>query len=129
MYYCIKIDTITFPKEFPDPGTLPKGLTGSWVETDRKTDTLVFTSNSDTGFFWLNRGYEKINGYYLPLLGSGDYEYKITSDSIKLRWGLSSALGTITYYFNFNEPELIFRIGKFAPFNTNQSILAFRKIR
>jgi hypothetical protein len=128
-YYCIKIDTISFPKEFPDPNTLPKGLKGSWVETGRKTDTIVFTTNNDTGYFWLNRGYEMRNGYLLPLIGSGDYEYKIIPDSIKLRWGLSSELYTLTYYFNFDEPNLVIMIGKFVPFNTNQSILAFRKIR
>ena len=34
---------------FPDPGTLPKGLTGSWVETTTGADTISFNSNKDSG--------------------------------------------------------------------------------
>ena len=34
---------------FPDPSTLPKGLTGSWVETTTGADTISFNSNKDSG--------------------------------------------------------------------------------
>jgi hypothetical protein len=32
--------------EFPNPGNLPKGLTGSWVETSTRTDTIRFNSDN-----------------------------------------------------------------------------------
>ena len=116
--------------EFPDPSLLPKGLEGSWVEVNTLTDTIIFNSNSDEGLFWLHRGYEIRNGYRLPVIGSTGYDYKIISDSIALIDGLSSTWDEGTYYFNYNEPSLTIKIGKFSSYiETNKSILTFRKIK
>ncbi|MFA5818249.1 MAG: hypothetical protein WC854_03100 [Bacteroidales bacterium] len=116
--------------EFPDPSTLPKGLTGSWVETNTRTDTIEFNSNNESGYFYLSRGFGIINGYWLPKIGSTWYSYKISEDSISVIDGLSSAMEGGTYYFKFDEPNLTINIGKFSKYiSTKKSILTFRKIK
>jgi hypothetical protein len=119
-------DNITFP----DPGTLPKGLTGFWVETTTGVDTISFNSNEASGFFGLSRGYAMTNGYWLPKIGSTWYSYKIEGDSISVIDGLSSSMKGGTFYFNFDEPNLTIRTGKFSSYiSTKKSVLTFRKIK
>ena len=116
--------------DFPDPNSLPKGLVGSWVETSTKSDTIIFNSMKDTGMFVLQRGYEIRNGYRLPVIGWDIYKYIILNDSIRLMGGLSSPLFYKTFYFNYDEPTLTIRIGKFSQYiSTKKSILTFRKIK
>ena len=116
--------------EFPDPNTLPKGLTGTWVELNTLSDTIIFNSNDSEGMLILHRGYEIRNGYRLPVIGSTGYHYEIFSDSIKLIDGLSSTWNEEVYYFNFDEPNLTIKIGKFSKYiDTKKSILTFRKIK
>ena len=116
--------------DFPDPELLPKGLIGSWVEVNTRTDTLIFNSNSLTGMLILQRGYEIRNGYRLPVIGSTGYHYEISSDSIKLMDGLLSTWNQTTHYFNFNEANLTLRIGKFSKYiESKKSTLTFRKIK
>lgn len=115
---------------FPDPDTLPKGLTGSWVETSSVSDTLVFKSESDSGFFLLSRGFSMTNGHMLPTIGSGPYSYNISGDSISVLNGLSDSMEGGTFYFRFDEPNLTINIGKFTKYiNVKKSILTFRKIK
>jgi hypothetical protein len=115
---------------FPDPSTLPKGLTGSWVETSTGTDTIVFRSDIDSGFFLLSRGFGMTNGYYLPVVGSGPYSYKISGNSIYVLDGLSSSMQGGTFYYSFDEPNLTIKIGKFSKYiNSDKSVLTFRKIK
>ncbi|MCX6302053.1 MAG: hypothetical protein NTW82_07690 [Bacteroidia bacterium] len=116
--------------DFPDPSTLPKGLAGSWVETHTLEDTIVFNSGRDTGWFYLSRGFEMRNGYRLPKIGSAPYSYIISGDSISVIDGLSSSMQGGTYYFRYDEPDLIINIGKFCKYiDTKKSTLIFRKIR
>jgi hypothetical protein len=123
LYSCQKI-------EFPDPSTLPKGLQGSWVETSKGEDTIIFHSNKDTSGFYLARGKAYYNGYLLPKIGSAPYAYIIKTDSIYVVDGLSSTFLGRNYYFNFNEPSLTINIGKFCKYiEVNKSILTFRKIK
>jgi hypothetical protein len=115
--------------EFPDPNTLPKGLTGSWVETSTMTDTIRFNSDNQSGYFYLSRGFAMTNGYWLPKIGSAPYSYNITGNSISVIDGLSSSMQGGTYYFRYDEPNLTINIGKFCKYiNTKKSILTFRKI-
>jgi len=115
--------------EFPDPNTLPKGLTGSWVESNTLADTIRFNSDNQSGYFFLSRGFAMTNGYWLPKIGSAPYSYNIKGDSISVIDGLSSAMEGGTYYFKFDEPSLTFKIGKFSKYiATKKSILTFRKI-
>lgn len=116
--------------EFPDPSLLPKGLIGSWVEVHTLSDTITFISNSDTGIFILQKGFEFRNGYLLPTIGSTGYEYAIFSDRIKLTDVSSSYWKESSYYFRFDEQDLVIRIGKFSNYiEANKSILTFRKIK
>lgn len=116
--------------DFPDPGTLPKGLKGFWVETNTRADTINFYSNKDSGLFYLSRGFGIINGYWLPQIGSTWYLYKISADSISVEDGLSSSMDGGTYYFRFDEPNLTINAGKFSKYiDTKKSILTFRKIK
>jgi hypothetical protein len=116
-------------EEFPDPNTLPKGLTGSWIETNTRTDIIRFNSDNQTGFFYLSRGFAMTNGYWLPKIGSAPYSYNITGNSISVIDGLSSAMEGGTYYFRYDEPNLTINIGKFCKYIvTKKSILTFRKI-
>jgi len=115
---------------FPDPSTLAKGLSGSWVETSTKSDTIIFNSDNETGMLILQRGYEIRNGYRLPIIGSDGYSYKLLSDSIRLMGGLSSVYFDKTFFFKYDEANLTITIGKFSQYiNTNKSILTFRKIK
>ena len=79
---------------FPDPSTLPKGLTGSWVETTTGVDTISFNSNNEAGYFNLYRGFAITNGYRLPKIGSTSYSYTISGNSISVvpKYGLSVIL-------------------------------------
>ena len=116
--------------EFPDPSTLPKGLTGSWVEINTLSDTIIFNSNKDTGMLILHRGYEIRNGYRLPIIGSDGYQYILLSDSIRLRGGLSAVFFDKTFLFRYDETNLTIKIGKFSEYiNTKKSTLTFRKIK
>jgi hypothetical protein len=115
---------------FPDPGTLPKGLTGSWVEINTGTDTISFGTDNDSGFFNLSRGFAMTNGYWLPKMGSTSYSYKISGDSITVVDGLSNSMEGGTYYFRFDEQNLTINIGKFSKYiSTKKSLLTFRKIK
>jgi len=116
-------------EEFPDPSTLPKGLTGSWVETNTLADTIRFNSDTQSGYFNLSRGFAITNGYWLPKIGSAPYSYNISGDSIMIIDGLSSSMEGGTYYFKFDESNLTIKIGKFCKYiATKKSILTFRKI-
>ncbi len=115
---------------FPDPSTLLKGLTGSWVETTTGADTISFNSNNESGYFNLSRGFAMTNGYWLPKIGSTSYSYTISGDSISVVDGLSNSMEGGTYYFKFDEPILTINIGKFSKYiGTKKSILTFRKIK
>ncbi|MGA2408655.1 MAG: hypothetical protein ABSF81_18165 [Bacteroidales bacterium] len=115
---------------FPDPSTLLKGLTGSWVEINIGADTISFNSNKESGYFNLYRGFAITNGYWLPKIGSTSYSYTISGDSIIVVDGLSSSMEGGTYYFKFDEPNLTINIGKFSKYiSTKKSILTFRKIK
>lgn len=115
---------------FPDPGTLPKGLTGSWVEINTCADTISFSTNNESGYFNLSRGFAMTNGYWLPRIGSTSYSYTISGDSITVVNGLSNSMEGGTYYFKFDEPNLTINIGKFSKYiNTKKPLLTFRKIK
>ena len=123
IYSCQKI-------EFPDSNTLPEGLQGTWVEASKGADTIIFNSNKDTGGFYLARGKDYYNGHLLPKIGSAPYAYIIKTDSIYVISGLYSTFLGRNYFFDFNEPSLTIKIGKFCKYiDVKESILTFRKIK
>ena len=116
--------------DFPDPGSLPKGLAGSWVETTTKADTIIFSSERETGIFFLDRGSEFRDGYWLPKPGCTAYSYEIAGDSISVTDLLSSSMEGGMYYYRYDESRLTITIGKFSAYiNTNKPNLTFRKIK
>lgn len=124
-YYCVRIDTIALHKNFPDPGTLPQGLKGSWVEINSKIDTIEFSNKFKilNGEIWLKNCAG--NTTFFP--------YEISNDSIHISDALSSVWELAegkNYYFNFDSLRLIIQIGHFTfRLSTNDSILTFRKIQ
>ena len=98
------------------------GLEGTWIETTIRTDTIVFTTNSISGLFTLNRG--------LPKTGSGPYAYEISNDSINLKWLLSNSIYSDrrNYFFKLDESSGTFNIQDFTTFDTNKAILTFQKL-
>lgn len=77
-------------------------LKGYWVRLDSPTDTLTFEVEFSNRYFVLRRGYEIRNGYLLPLMGSGPYEFKTLKDSIDILPGYSSSHYYRRYYFKVN---------------------------
>jgi hypothetical protein len=119
-----------YTANFPDPDTLPNGFIGTWVEVNTLKDTISFTTNNESGIFFLQRGFEIRNGYRLPVIGSTGYEYRISSDSITLSDILSNQYSIKGYPFHFDESNLVITVGKFSKYiDTKNSTLIFRKIK
>jgi len=105
------------------------GLKGTWVEIDTKTDTIIFKTDDLAGKFYLNRGFEMTNGYYLPKIGSGMYSYDISGNSIKIVDLLSSTAGGNNYYFSIIHDNESFQVGMFTFLETNKAILTFKRLK
>lgn len=88
-------------------------LNGSWIESSSRADTLVFDSNEFEGWLYLNRVKELRNGYMLPKIGSGSYDYEISNDSIVLQYHLSSCMCPKSYTFEILSGEDKLKIGNF----------------
>src|SRR5688572_7711186 len=83
-----------------DNVTTSTELNGKWVDIHTKTDTLTFGLFGDQESMLLGRGREMRNGSLRPKYGAGPYDYKLlASDTISLRWMLSSSGNFNNYYF------------------------------
>lgn len=82
-----------------------------WVEASQRADTIKF--DNPTGWMELRRGTEIINGYKLPKIHSGPYDYEIKGTSISLRWALSSSTNKNEYYFSMDANRKNMKIGNF----------------
>jgi hypothetical protein len=89
-------------------------LTGTWIESEKKSDTIVFLSEYDgqNPVFELKRGFRIANGYILPDYFAGPYWYQLDRDNISLNWFLSSG-SFHSYYFKIMPGESKFEIGNF----------------
>lgn len=102
-------------------------LKGTWVESEFKTDTIVFGNMPE--MFTLNRGKEMRDSFLLPIYHSGPYTYQIETDSINILWGLSSTLVSSKYYFEFDNKNDRLRIGNFFIDSlSNNKILVFVRV-
>jgi hypothetical protein len=88
------------------------GLSGVWVESTYRQDTIIFNSHGSNTFV-LSRGMEERDGYLLPKAGSGIFSYELKPDSIKIVNMIMSCLCYETVYFNLSPPGNIFVIGNF----------------
>jgi len=90
-------------------------LQGTWIEAERKADTIVFSPEYDgqNAVFDLKRGTRTTEeGFTLPDYFSGPYSFKPGQNSISVYWFLSSG-SSQTYYFNLMAGENKFEIGNF----------------
>jgi hypothetical protein len=89
-------------------------LKGTWIEMEKKTDTIVFSSEYDgqNPIFNLKRGFRFTEGYKLPDYYSGPYNFILGKESISVYWFLSSG-SFQTYYFKLIPGENRFKIGNF----------------
>ena len=106
-------------------------LSGVWVHTETKTDTIDFNTTmfSSRKTFELRRGKEIRNGYELPREGSGFYTYEIKGDTIYLRDMISSIGGALPFYFKMNPDKKSFDIESFAPFTGGLMHNEFKRIK
>jgi len=102
------------------------GLKGQWIEMESRSDTLSFESWDSLEIMNLKRGKEVKNGFLLPKLGSGPYEYSLSSEIISLKWMLSSNSNPNEYYFKVTNDEL--EIGNFYN-SLNGETLTFEKLK
>ena len=82
-----------------------------WVETSQRADTIKF--DNLTGWMDLRRGTEIKNGYKLPKIHSGFYDYEITGSNISLKSMLSSSMNRNNYYFDMDANRKNMKIGNF----------------
>jgi len=89
-------------------------LSGTWIESINKTDTIVFLSEFDGQYpvFEFKRGFRITDGMKLPDYYSGPYNYWLSEDHISLFWFLSSG-SFQTYYFKVLPEQGTLRIGSF----------------
>jgi hypothetical protein len=100
--YCQKVELKTSP------------LNGTWVELEKRSDTIVFSPEYDgqNPIFNLKRGFRIADGHKLPDYYSGPYNFKLGQNSISVYWFLSSGSFQI-YYFELIPEENKFKIGNF----------------
>jgi hypothetical protein len=123
------IYTLSLPKS----GIKKSPVTGTWVETVTKTDTMVFSPEYDGQFpiFILNRATRVIEGYTLPGYFSGPYWYITGANSISIQWFLSSTTAFNRFYFEFSAGGNEFKILNFFtdPMSTaERDTLTFTRI-
>ncbi|MFH1119612.1 MAG: hypothetical protein V1775_07290 [Bacteroidota bacterium] len=116
--------TVLFGNASCQKNTLKKSpLTGTWIESGKKSDTIVFSPEYDGQHpvFELKRGFRITEGYQLPDYYSGYYWYKLSQDSIALYWFLSSA-SFQSYYFKILPGDGKFAMGNFFINPENQVV-------
>lgn len=93
----------------------PSPLSGTWIEEVNKADSLVFLPMYDgqNPIFRLQRGFDSIDGYWLPGHLSGPYWYKLEKDRISISWLLSSDSRYHPYYFRISDDKATIKIGNF----------------
>jgi len=103
-------------------------LKGMWIDTG-KQDTLIFDEKYDNTFE-VRRGYEIVNGYRLPKIGTDFYQYKWRNDSILVNGYLWNCICFPAHYFSINADNTILEIGEFYnPNNPTSNRLKFYKVK
>lgn len=101
-------------------------LTGVWIESLERLDTISFVSFADTKEKFLDLKVPKeANGSFK--YGTGNYSMKIKTDSVNLYWMLSASSLTKYYYFKSNPNS--FDIGNFYKYDVTDSVLHFEKLK
>jgi hypothetical protein len=120
------IYTLTLPKS----GIKKSPMEGTWIESEQKTDTIIFSPEYDGQFpvFNLNREFRVTDSGTLPGYSSGPYWYILGTNSISLDWFLSSYSWFNRYYFDLQPGGKEFKIlNFFAEPNETRDTLTFVK--
>lgn len=103
----------------------PGIISGTWIETKNRADTLVFMRKN---ILDLRRGKATYNGYLQPKAWSGLYLYQLKPDSIGLKWMLSSNSNQPTYPFLMQSNQI--HIGDFYQKDPGQNtLLIFERLK
>jgi hypothetical protein len=103
-------------------------IQGSWIESTKRTDTLVFHNSSS--MFFLNRGKEIQGEYLLPKQGSGPYTFELKTDSISINWALGGSVNYRNLYFKMDSQNKQFQIENFFVDSlSNHDVLIFTRIK
>jgi hypothetical protein len=118
----------------PKSGIKQSPMTGTWVESYSKTDTIVFSPEYDGQFpvFNLKRAFRITEGYKLPGYFSGPYWYIPGEESLSINWFLSSNSAFNRYYFKLMPEGNQFKIAAFftdTPEIPEQDTLTFVRIQ
>jgi len=94
-FFCLLTVGLGFVACQPSEPVSPDTLTGTWVESSARRDTLIFNPDqagtSLPGMLIVNRGKEiNVGGYLLPKIGSGIYSYTVQGKRIYVQNMLSS---------------------------------------
>ncbi len=112
-----------------DSGEEPRfrELEGLWVDQVTKVDTLEFIQLEDgSTLMRLGRERENRNGYELPKVGAGLYQFELKRKSISLHYSFSSDSRFNDYFFEQSSDRL--EIGRFYESDNDDQILKFKKI-
>lgn len=106
--------------------TEPVQISGKWVESKERADTLVFGYDN---LLELKRGKQLSNlALFSSLSGSGLYKYSFKQDSIRLNYLVSSSSVLKSYSFKMDESKLY--IGDFYQKNPGKNVkLIFERVR
>jgi len=111
---------------FPDPGTLPSGLKGTWLETTSRIDTLIFSNDDQRNSLILKNNFKNIKFIFA-------YPYEILGDSIFIMDPTSSnpeIADGINFYFKLDDPNRTITIGNFTyRLSAKDPTLIFKKIK
>ena len=103
---------------------------GKWIEITNKTDTITFDQTLDSNgkrYFILSRAKETRNGFLLPKIGAGIYEYHVNGEKISLYNLISSCYCFKDYHLTLSVDKML--IGNFYDPNSNGVQETFEKIK
>ncbi|CCH52743.1 hypothetical protein BN8_01765 [Fibrisoma limi BUZ 3] len=108
----------------------PDDLSGTWVESSARKDTIIFLTMLDTGTTrWLEvkRGKTtNLGGHIVPKLGSGIYNYYVSGRQIHVRNTLSSNSAYKAYPISRRDGKI--RLGNFFELGSLQPHTAVRTL-
>ncbi|UFH51905.1 hypothetical protein [Spirosoma sp. KNUC1025] len=110
----------------------PDTLTGTWIETSAGTDTLIFnldqTGHPLPNSILVNRGKERnADGYLIPKIGSGIYQYELQGNTITVLNMLSSSTQRTSYRIEQKGNTL--QVDNFFELGFHQPATATRTLR
>ena len=108
----------------------PDELSGTWVESSARKDTIIFLSTlgtQATRLLLVNRGKStNPDGYAVPKIGSGIYDYYVSGRQIHVRNTLSSNSAYKAYPISRLDGKL--RLGNFFELGSQQPHTAVRTL-